>query len=63
MKLNKEDLEKMLAFCNKINTTPLVEIEFFENGKKINISTELIENFEDIGLNNVDFFSGEYYKG
>ena len=46
----------------RINETPLKEIEFFENGAQVIMDKELIEEFEIIGLNNIDFIMAEYYR-
>ena len=47
----------------KINRADLEDIEFFENGMKLEIPKEVIEKFEYCGLNNTDFIlSGEYKR-
>lgn len=46
----------------KINRVPLEEIEFFENGMKLDIPKEIIEKFDFTGLNNIDFIWSDFYK-
>ncbi len=45
----------------KINDLRLEEIEFYEEGTKLDIALALIEDFEFIGLSNVDFITTNYY--
>ena len=45
----------------RINATPLEEIEFSENGARVIIDKKLIEEFEIIGLNNMDYILSGYY--
>jgi hypothetical protein len=62
MKVNIEDILKMQEFRNSINKPSLDEIEFYLNGKKLDINPQTISEFQDIGLNNVDFITSGYYK-
>ena len=48
---------------SKINSVPLGNINFFENGTKLDISAETISDYGLTGLSNIDFImSGEYRK-
>lgn len=47
----------------KVNRAKLEDIEFFENGMKIDIPKEVIDKFELTGLNNIDFIWSGFYKG
>ncbi len=57
MKVNVEDIIKMMKFKREINRMGLEDIEWCLNGKVVNIAREDIDNFDDIGLNNTDFVS------
>ena len=46
----------------RINKTRLSEIEFYEDGKKLEVPKEIIKGFEFTGLANVDFITSNYYK-
>ena len=63
MKINIEDIEKNIKYRKKVNKVSLNEIEFYKNNKKINIDPKIIEEFEFVGLNNIDFITTGYYKG
>jgi hypothetical protein len=45
----------------KINRVPLESIEFFENGMKLDISPEVLEEWRFVGLNNIDFITTNEY--
>lgn len=63
MKVTIEHLRAMQAVRARINNVPLHKIEFYENGKKIEIDEEIICVFELIGLSNIDFItSGAYLE-
>ncbi len=61
----KIDIERIKALKKELsdfNKLRLQDIEFYENGKKLDIKSELVKEFEFIGLNNVDFIMTEFYK-
>lgn len=63
MKINIEDIKKHIEFRKKINCNiELDEIEFYEKGKKIEISKKVIKEWNYTGLNNIDFISTLAYK-
>ena len=62
MKIAIEYIEWLASERQKINKTPLDEIEFFKNGMKVDISKKMIEDFEFTGLNNIDFITSGFYK-
>ncbi len=45
-----------------INHIDLEDIEFYENGMKLEIPKEVLDNFKFIGLNNIDFIWSDFYK-
>ncbi len=46
----------------KINLEQLEDIEFFEDGMKLDIPKEIIDEFGFVGLNNIDFIMTDFYK-
>jgi hypothetical protein len=62
MKVAVEYIKWLTEERQRINKTPLEEIEFYEDGMKVDMSKELIEAFEFTGLNNIDFITSEFYK-
>ena len=46
----------------KINREKLENIEFFENGMKLDIPQKVYDDFKFIGLNNIDFIWSDFYK-
>ena len=62
MKIAVEYIKWLTSERQKINKTPLNEIEFYEDGMKVDISKKTIKDFEFTGLNNVDFITSNFYK-
>jgi len=46
-----------------INSVDLDKLEFYENGGRVEISKETLEQWKYIGLNNTDFITSGFYKG
>lgn len=46
----------------KINRIKLEDIEFFENGMKLDIPKKTVKSFIFCGLNNIDFITSDFYK-
>lgn len=46
----------------KINRVELEDIVFFENGMKVDIPKEVVDDFAVSGLNNTDFITSDSYK-
>ncbi len=64
MKIAIEYIQFLQYEFKKINQTPLDQIEFFENGMKVEVDKKHLEEFEFIGLNNTEFIlTGFYLKG
>lgn len=61
MKVNIEDVIRIANERKAINSLDLNEIEWYQNGVKIEISKEVIEDFELTGLSNMDFITGNYW--
>jgi len=58
------DIEKILDLKEQlrvINSVDLDTIEFYENGKKVSISKENVDDWAFVGLTNVDFITSQSY--
>ena len=62
MKVTVEYIRWLIDERNRINQTPLEDIVFFEDGLKLDIPKEVVDDFSLIGLNNIDFISSGYYR-
>jgi hypothetical protein len=60
--VNIEDVWNMMKRRQRINHPPLEEIEWYQNGKKVEINKDVMEHFAFTGLNNIDFITTGYYK-
>ncbi len=47
---------------NAINAADLGDIDFMEDGEKVDIPKEKIKEWEFTGLNNTDFITSGFYK-
>lgn len=59
------DVETVLDLNEKrkaINSIPLENIEWFENGKLLQVREGAVEEFKFTGLANIDFILCGYYK-
>ena len=61
-RIDIEHVLKIQAERFRINSLNLKEIEWYEDGKKVEISPELIEEFKFTGLCNTDFITTESFK-
>ena len=61
MNVDLQNVRIYEAFRRCINSTPLVEIHWLEDGQEVVIDKKLIEDFERTGLNNIDFITSKYY--
>lgn len=62
MKVTVEYIRWLQTQRTKINSVPLDEIEFYENGKPLIISSKIIDDFKFVGLVNTDFILTGHYK-
>ena len=62
MIVNVETIYQLKSELTDINLAILEDIEFYENGEKIDIPKEYIEEWSFIGLSNCDFITTEFYK-
>ncbi len=62
-KVNLQEIDDIIKRKDKINKLDLNDIEFIDyNGKIINISQKIKDDFKFTGLNNIDFITSNYYK-
>lgn len=61
MKVNIERIKELRAELNEINSVDIEDIEFYENGEKVDVPQEHINNWRFIGLNNIEFITTEFY--
>jgi hypothetical protein len=62
MRVDVEYVRKLQEERMKINRMNFKDIEWYENGKKVEVSPQIIDDFEFTGLNNTDFITSEVYK-
>ena len=62
MKVNIEDIHRIVGELKAINKVEMKDIEFYENGKKLDISDKTVGLWKYIGLNNHEFIMSEFYK-
>lgn len=62
MRVDLETIWLMIGLRTSINTTDLKDIEFYQNGEKIDICGAAKNEFELTGLNNIDFITTGKYK-
>lgn len=55
MRIDIEELRAMRERRKEINNTPLEKIEYYFNGKKIDVPLYTIDEWKYIGLSNIDF--------
>ena len=61
-KLNTEYLRTLYDEFHRIQKLSLHEIEFYENGKKLDIDPQVIKSAINMALSATWFITGEYYK-
>ena len=57
-----EEVMKLQEARGKINRIPVLEMEVWENGQKIEISDEIRKEFDFVGLSGMDFITSGFYK-
>ena len=62
MRIDIEHVRKIQEERMKINNVPIKQIEWYEDGKKVEMDSKIIEDFIYTGLNNTDFIISEMYK-
>ena len=62
MIVNIEEIHRAVGELKAINKLKLKDIEFYENGIKLYVPSEVVERWKYIGLNNHEFIMSEFYK-
>tara|TARA_Y100000310_G_scaffold307018_1_gene348752 strand:- start:34954 stop:35169 length:216 start_codon:yes stop_codon:yes gene_type:complete len=62
MRIDIEDILKLIEAKRKLNSLDLKEIEFYENNKKVEIPEQIIKDWNFTGLSNIDFIDTDFYK-
>lgn len=55
MQVDLEELARVKQYLRHINNTPLDQIEWIFNGKKLDIDSEFLAEWRFVGLNNTHF--------
>ena len=58
LRVDVEECQRWYDWKKKVNSVELKDIEWYQNGKKIEYSKEDIEEFNFTRLNNFDFIKG-----
>ena len=61
-RIDIELIDAVMAFRKYIQSLDLCDIDFFEDGEKLDIDPKLADEFEFTGLANIDFITTNYYK-
>jgi len=61
MRVDLEEIIELEAKRLRINSVDIEDIEFYENGEKLEIPLDVIQKWRFIGLNNMDFITTDYY--
>jgi hypothetical protein len=62
MRIDIEEVEKLLEYRHIIESIPIKEVEWYKNGFKLNIPEKALDCFRFIGLSNLYFIKLEWYK-
>lgn len=61
-RVDVEDIQDILRRRAAFNHLDLNDIDFYEDGKKLEIPNSLINHFHFTGLANIDFIASDFYK-
>ena len=61
-RIDIEDVLKAHQINKKLNSFNLSEIDFFENGIKIAIDLDILEEYSYTGMSNDHFITSSFYK-
>lgn len=62
MIVNIEELKELQAKINHINSCPFHMIEWYENGQKLDIPRQTIDDWHFTGMTNCSFIATSFYK-
>ena len=61
-RIDIELIDAVMGFRSYIQKLNLWEIDFYEDGVKLDIPKELVDEFGFTGLANIDFITTNYYR-
>lgn len=62
MRIDIEEIRELHKRRSEINNVLLSTIDFYENGVKVEITPEVLEEWRFVGLSNCDFILMDAYK-
>lgn len=62
MRVNIEDVRDIEKARSKINRPDFKQIEWYEDGKKLDIDPKILDDYEYTGLNNMDFITSDFFR-
>jgi len=62
MKIDVEEVRQLQKRIDQINRAKITDINFYENGVKLEIPENVYHEWSYIGLNNMDFINLNFYK-
>ena len=62
IRVNIEEVRALKKRLRAINNVQFKDIEWFEDGIRLEISPEVSENWRFVGMSNADFIETDYYK-
>ena len=63
MRIDIEDVRRIMEERAVIDRLPLKEIEWYEDGKQVEVDAATLEHWRFVGLSNIDFILTSAYKG
>ena len=63
MRVDLEHVRKLYEERMKINKLNFEDIEWYENGERVEVSPKIIKDFKFTGLNNTDFVTMNIFQG
>ncbi len=63
MRVDFEHVRKLHKERMKINQLDFEDIEWYENGEKVEIDPKIAKDFKFTGLNNTDFVTIGFFEG
>ncbi len=61
MRIDYEDILAHAEERAEFNRPALTEIEFYKDGKRVDIPESVLSEFKFTGLNNIDFFTSDFF--
>ena len=62
LRMDIEEIQRYFEWREKINSTPLKNIDFYEDGKLVKYPEDWIPEWNFTGLNNLDFIQTGFYR-